>query len=595
MIDRTADRNAEKNLVKERVALRDVVAEVVGELRSRGSDDLWACCPFHHEDTPSFHIRPALGVFKCFGCGESGDVISFVMKTRGIGFREALELLAERAGIELGSLSPEDRRRQAEARRSRQVLDVALQQFRRALTGAASNPGLLYMRQRGFSPETLQRFDIGFIPADFLRHLRGAVSEATLVDGAGFTHAFGGRVGFGIRDGNGALVGFGARRLVDDGDGPKYVNTRETPWFAKGRLLYGLDKANRSLSRTRRLVVMEGYTDVMMAHQAGLDEAVATMGTSFTADHLRLVKARVGNLVLVFDGDEPGCQAAERAARMVLSEGLECRVLLLPSEMDPCDWFSGHTRADFDVLLERHGLSSVAFLCQRSLGRQDAGQPGGREQVARELLDLTRAIEDPLRRETIVADIARACAVDRNLLRRDGAVAATASGPATFFGRGVHPASRRPVSAILRCQFVAVAGLARDSSRLAVLDELEQQGALAHPAARSLLALAREFLAAGAAVDAAAWLDAAREQSEASHAALERALLPPPGLLLPGWDEAVAHLRATRAQDLARAARRDTLSRSDVASDGEALRGLQSSLLGSALAADVPAPGGSSP
>jgi DNA primase len=593
VIDRGADRNAEKNLVKERVALRDVVAEVVGELRSRGGDDLWACCPFHHEDTPSFHIRPALGVFKCFGCGESGDVISFVMKTRGIGFREALEALAERAGIELGSLSPEDKRRQAEARRSRQVLDVALQLFRRALA-APGNAGLQYMRQRGFSAETLQRFDIGFIPPDFLRGLRAAAPAAGLplgvVEGAGFTLPFAGRVGFGIRDGNGSLVGFGARRLSDDGDGPKYVNTRETAWFSKGRLLYGLDKANRPLARTRRLVVMEGYTDVMMAHQAGLDEAVATMGTSFTAEHLRLVKARVGNLVLVFDGDEPGCQAAERASRMVLAEGLECRVLLLPSDMDPCDWFATRTRADFDALLDRTGLSSVAFLCRRGLERLDVGQPGGREQVAREMLELTRTIEDPLRRETIVGDIARACGLDRNLLRRGSQAAHGPSGdpgalsvaerPGTLAGASRRPVNA-PVKALVRSQFVAVAGLAQDGGRLQTLAELERDGALDHPGARQLLALGRALLEEEGCLDAGLWLEAARERAPAEHAALERALLPPPGLILPGWDEAVAHLRGHRAGEAARAARRDALLRPDIASNGDVLRGVQASLRGS--------------
>ena len=370
-----------------------MVAEAVGELRSRGGDDLWACCPFHHEDTPSFHIRPALGVFKCFGCGESGDVISFVMKTRGLGFREALELLAERAGIELGSLSPEDRRRQAEARRSRQVLDVALSLFRRALGAAPTNPGLQYMLGRGFTPEVLQRFDIGFIPPDFLRSLRGAVAESGPVEGAGFTLAFGGRVGFGIRDGNGALVGFGARRLDDAAGGPKYVNTRETAWFAKGRLLYGLDKASRRLARTRRLVVMEGYTDVMMAHQAGLDEAVATMGTSFTAEHLRLVKARVGNLVLVFDGDEPGCQAAERAARMVLAKAWSAACCCCRRRWIPATGSPPARRADFDALLGHDGPGAAWPSCAGARwGGSYAGQPGGREAVAREMLELSATI-----------------------------------------------------------------------------------------------------------------------------------------------------------------------------------------------------------
>jgi DNA primase catalytic core len=316
-------------------------------------------------------VRPALGVYKCFGCGESGDVISFVQKTRGLGFKEALALLAERAGIELASMTEEQRRRQAESRRSRATLETGLTLFRQALRSPAGQPALDYVRGRGFSDETLARFDIGFIPTDFLRALRAAGAPAAALEGAGFTAAFGGRLGFGIRDGNGVLVGFGARRLSDEASGPKYVNTRETPWFSKGRLLYGLDKATRTVARTRRLVVMEGYTDVMMAHQRGVSEAVASMGTSFTAEHVRLVRARVGNLVLVFDGDEPGRAAAERAVRRVLEEGVECRVLLLPGDMDPCDWFAAHTAEEFEAELERQAIGSVGFLCRRLLEQLD--------------------------------------------------------------------------------------------------------------------------------------------------------------------------------------------------------------------------------
>ncbi|MBM3986264.1 MAG: DNA primase, partial [Planctomycetes bacterium] len=405
------ERSLEVDLVKQRVDIAEVVREVVGDLEPRG-EDLWACCPFHQEATPSFHVVPRRRMFKCFGCGVGGDVISFVMKSRGLPFREALELLAARAGVELASLSPEDKRRAQQARRSRAVLEVALEQFRRALNESPGNPGLRYMRDRGFSDETLLRFDIGLIPADFLARLRAARLDQAAVDGAGFTGAFGGRVGFGIRDASGGLVGFGARRL-DDESAHKYVNTRETPWFSKGRLLYGLDKAARTLARTRRLVVMEGYTDVMMAHQRGLDEAVATMGTAFTAEHLRLVKARVSDLVLVFDSDNAGRLAAERTVQLVLAEGLECRVLHVPEGKDPCEWFASRGREDFDRLLSRHGQSSVEYLCRRALERSDPRQPGVREEVAREVLRQASALQDPLRRETIVADVARACDLER--------------------------------------------------------------------------------------------------------------------------------------------------------------------------------------
>jgi DNA primase len=580
-------RGAEKDLVKERVALRDVVAEVVGELKSRGGDDLWACCPFHNEDTPSFHVRPALGVYKCFGCGESGDVFTFVQKTRGVGFREALELLAQRAGIELASISPEDRRRHAEARASRDALEVALKLFRDVLRQSEGQRAAAYMRERGFGEETLRRFDIGLIPMDFKRALGQRGLGAAQIDGAGFTGAFGGRLCFGIRDGHGTLVGFGARLLGEAAHAPKYVNTRETPWFSKGRLLYGLDKASRALARSRRLVVMEGYTDVMMAHERGVTEAVAAMGTSFTAEHLRLVKARVTDLVLVFDGDAAGHSAAERAVRMVLAEGLECRVLLLPGETDPCDWFGRHSHEDFDAELASSGLSGVSFLCRRLVDDFDQGQPGAREQAAAEARALTRHLLDPVRRETVLREIAQACGLDPNLLRRisGGAVSAPPA-PARRSGTA-------RVNAVVRCQFVAVAGLVEDPARAAALRELEAQGALDHPMALALLALARELAPDGSvAPDAAAWLEAAGERGPELRLALERALMPPPETILPTWEDAVTHLRRHARTARERAERRVALSRPDIASNGEVLRGVQSSLTAGAAR---PAPGAAAP
>jgi len=566
-------RDPDVDIVKQRVSIADVVREVVGDLQPRG-DELWGCCPFHHEDTPSFHVRPRFGMFKCFGCGESGDVLSFVMKSRGLPFREALELLAQRAGIELASLTPEQRRQAELARRSRDVLDSALRQFRRAL-GAPGNPALSYMRARGFTDVTLQAFDIGYVPQDFLRELRASKLDASAVDGAGFTPAFGGRVGFGIRDGNGGLVGFGARRLVDDRPGPKYVNTRETPWFTKGRLLYGLDKASRRLARTRRLVVMEGYTDVMMAHQRGLDEAVATMGTAFTSEHLRLVRARVSDLVLVFDSDDAGRQAAERTVKMTLAEGLECRVVHVPEGKDPCDWFATRGREDFDVLLATSACSGVELLCRRGLERVDPKQPGGREQVAREVLEATRALQDPLRRETVAADVARACGLDRALIQRVARAGAVAAAPS----RVSLEATRGPGSALVRSQLAAVAGLVDDARRLHELQSLDAEGCLPHAPARALLELAAALLAERPeALDAAAWLEAAAQRDEALRVALERQLFPLPGTPSWGWDEAVEHLRRSMQDETDKAARRADLSRTDLASNSDALRSLQARL-----------------
>lgn len=573
------DRQAEKFLVKSRSRLDELARELAGaELQQRGPDDFWAPCPFHTEDTPSFHVRPRMGMFKCFGCGESGDVFSFVQKLRGIGFREALEFLAERAGITLGSLSPEERRRQMERKRTREGLGAAARILAGALASGDS-PALRYMRERGFEREILERFDVGFVPGDLVPQLGRAGLRPAEIEGMGFTRAFVGRVSFGIRDAQGGLVGFGARTLDPDGK-PKYVNTRDTAAFNKSRLLYGLDKAARRMSRSRRAVVMEGYTDVMMAHQRGVDDAVATMGTSLTTDHVKQLRERASNVVFVFDGDDAGQSAAERAVRQCLQQGLECRVLVLPEGADPCDWFARHDAEAFEQLIERSARSSVAFLAQRILSLRDARQPGVREQAAAEVLEITATIVDPVRRASLVAEVARACGVDRNLLGRGRGVDMGA--PAMQAQRRPQGPARTP-SASLRAQFVVVAGLATESEPAAAaaasaeLDALIREGVLVHPGALRLVELARALGAAP--VDPAEWIASAAEQEPELAPWLERVLLPPPAAApLPGFEEAVSYLRGSAERAREQQARRDALSRPDIAHDSAALAALDASL-----------------
>ena len=239
-------------------------------------------------------------------------------------------MLADRAGVPLGSLGARERAQAQEGRLVRGALGVARDVFHAALSSAAGRPALDYLRERGFEQGLLERFDIGWVPPDFGRALRSAGADAPSLDKAGFTGAFGGRLAFGIRDGHGGLVGFGARRLGGEAPdaGPKYVNTRETRWFNKGRLLYGLDKAGPRLARTGRLVVMEGYTDVMMAHQVGLDEAVATMGTSLhRPSTCELVKSRVTQPGVWFSmGTRPGCDGRRaRPCACSWRPDVECR------------------------------------------------------------------------------------------------------------------------------------------------------------------------------------------------------------------------------------------------------------------------------
>jgi len=565
----SADRTAEKLLVKQRTRIDELARDLAGcEFSSRGADDLWACCPFHTEDTPSFHVRPHLGMYKCFGCGESGDVFSFVQRVHGVGFREALQLLAERAGVTLGSLTPEEVQAQTRARRLKEALVASGEIFSRGLQEVSDNPALDYMSARGFQPETLAAFDVGFVPGGFLRELQAGGLSSRDVEQTGFTRQFAGRVSFGIRNNHGALVGFGARTLVGD-EKPKYVNTRETLAFNKRQLLYGFDKAARTLGRTGRLVIMEGYTDVMMAHQRGLSEAVATMGTSLTPDHIKLMKGRVTNLVLLFDGDRAGLDAAERAVRLLLGDGLECRVLCLPEGQDPCDWFSQRQLSDFEALLGQEGQSTVGFLCRRELQQLDPGQPGGHEAAAAAVIEACRSILDPVRREGIASEVSRLCGLDRNLVR------ASSTSQASEMARSPQ-ANQRGGSARVKSEFVVVAGLALEAGGRQALEELEQLGAMQHPAALRLSALGREL--PGDPIDPSDWIEQVREQDEGLAGSLERLLFPAPGAVMPGYQEALAFLTTTKKALLAKEARRAALAQPGLATDDEALKALDKSL-----------------
>jgi DNA primase len=565
----SADRTAEKLLVKQRTRIDELARDLAGcEFTSRGAGDLWSCCPFHSEDTASFHVRPQLGMYKCFGCGESGDVFSFVEKVHGVGFREALQFLAERAGVTLGSLTPEEVRAQNQAKRLRDGLVASGEIFTRGLQAPQDNPALHYMQRRGFLPETLSAFDVGFVPGDFLRQLQTGGMSSSDVESTGFTRQFTGRVSFGIRNTHGALVGFGARTLRAD-EKPKYVNTRETAAFNKRQLLYGFDKAAREVGRTGRMVIMEGYTDVMMAHQRGLTEAVATMGTSLTLDHVKLMQGRVSNLVLLFDGDRAGLDAAERAVRLVLAQGMECRTLCLPDGQDPCDWFSRHEVSEFEDLLASAGLPTVSFLCGRELEVLDPGQPGGREAAAAAVLEACRTIIDPIRRDGIAGEVARLCGLDRNLVRAGGS--GTVQPERAPAGR-----SRRSPTAHVRSEFVAVAGLASEPGARQALDELQRLGALEHPSALRLAELGLEL--PGDPIDPVDWIAIVREREEGLATSLERLLFPAPEAVMPSYEEAVNFLTSSRQATLEKAARRVALSQPDLATDDAALKALDQSL-----------------
>lgn len=397
--------------VKLRADLVETVRERLPELRKRGR--LWeACCPFHEEKTPSFKVDPAKGTWRCYGaCQDGGDVISFVQRDQNLEFRDALELLAARAGVELprrrGGTRDEDDPGLA-------ALASADRFFQEALRTSEGRAALDYLRSRGLEDNTLQAFGIGYAPRSGQRlvaHARehgpalGAWLRAGLLkesEGGDPYSFFRGRMIIPIRDVKGRTVGFGARRL-DDGErsGPKYINTPETPWFHKGRLIYALDRAIDDVRRGGHLVLAEGYTDVMAAHQVGISTVCAVLGTSTTEDHAALVRrAGARRVSLVFDGDEAGRKAAWRALEGLLPLDVELYVVRLPAGLDPADVMLAEGAQPFLAQLEQaqgwfdfvvEGLQALqgrelAAETDRALGLLDRlGKPVLRDDSMRQL------------------------------------------------------------------------------------------------------------------------------------------------------------------------------------------------------------------
>ncbi len=345
--------------VRSRMSIVDVVSDHVS-LKSAGVGSLKGLCPFHDERSPSFHVRPAINRYHCFGCGEDGDVIGFVMAMDHTSFTETVERFAAQLGI---TLRYEDGGApQVEAGSRLRLLEAskaAAEFFQAQLLTAAAEPGQRFLGERGFDLAAAQRFGVGFAPQSFdaLRsHLRGQgfsddeqLRAGLLSEGQrGPYDRFRGRLVWPIRDVTGATVGFGARKLLDDDPGPKYLNTPETAIYHKSQVLYGLDLAKRDISKQREAVIVEGYTDVMACHLAGVTTAIATCGTAFGVDHIKVLRrvlgdvstsdtTALGRVVFTFDPDEAGQKAASRAFAEEQRFAAQTFVAVAPDGLDPCD------------------------------------------------------------------------------------------------------------------------------------------------------------------------------------------------------------------------------------------------------------------
>ena len=360
MAGRIADADIAR--VRELSPIEAVVGDYV-QLRSAGGGELKGLCPFHDEKSPSFHVTPARGLWHCFGCGEGGDTIGFVRQIEHLSFAEAIEKLAARAGVELtyeqGSASA--RGHSSQRTRLVEAHKAAMAYFAERLANdPAGEVARAFLAERGFDLAAAAAYDVGWSPDSWdalTTHLtgKGFTREEILAAGLakvgqrGAYDSFRGRLMFPIRDNTGDPIGFGARKLLDSDTGPKYLNTPETPIYKKSHVLYGLDKARVEIGRRSQAVVVEGYTDVMACHLAGVGTAVATCGTSLTPDHIGLLRRLLmdhdefrGEVIFTFDGDSAG----QRAALKVFEEDqrfvTQTFVAVEPNGLDPCELRLAH-------------------------------------------------------------------------------------------------------------------------------------------------------------------------------------------------------------------------------------------------------------
>ncbi|GAA2221640.1 DNA primase [Micromonospora olivasterospora] len=451
-------------LVRERTSIADVISETV-TLKSAGGGNLKGLCPFHDEKSPSFNVSPARNVWYCFGCGAGGDAIKFLMDADHLSFVESVERLAARAGIQLRYVeddrsAPRPRPQQGQRQRLVAAHAAAVEFYRAQLTTAGARPAREFLARRGFDRAAAERYGCGFAPDawDLLtKHLRqqGFTHDELVTAGLSrpsrsgtLIDRFRRRLLWPIRDLTGDVIGFGARKLFDDDDGPKYLNTPETPIYKKSHVLYGIDQAKREIAKQGKVVVVEGYTDVMACHLAGVSTAVATCGTAFGADHIGVLRrllldtdAVAGEIIFTFDGDAAGQKAALRAFDDDQRFVGRTFIAVSPDNMDPCELrLAKGDLAVRDLVARREPL--VDFALRHVISRYDLDTVDGRVEAMRRAAPLVAKLKDREKRPEYVRKLAGDLGMEIEPVQR--AVLAAANGrPA---GEAPAPARSAPAA-----------------------------------------------------------------------------------------------------------------------------------------------------
>lgn len=428
MVDRaTVDR------ILDTAKIEEVISDFV-TLKRRGAN-YTACCPFHHEKTPSFSVSPSKGIYKCFGCGKAGSVISFVMEHEQMSYVEALKYLGHKYGIEVKEKeeSAEDIQNRLHHESLLIVNDFAQQFFSKQLWDSQEGiaVGLSYFKERSFTDDTIKKFLLGYAPnskralthnAQLKGYKKDHLIEVGLTierDGTGeLFDRFYERVIFPIRSISGKVIAFGGRKLRGDKEIAKYINSPESEVYVKNKVLYGIYEAKGAIAREKKCYLVEGYTDVISFHQAGIENVVASSGTSLTTGQIQLIKRFTNNVTVLYDGDWAGIKASLRGIDMLLEEGLEIKVALFPDGEDPDSYARSHTKEELKEFLDNNEEDFIAFK-HKVLNQEVSKDPLQRAKLIGEVVNSIAIIPDAITRSVYIEETSARLRISQELLAQE--------------------------------------------------------------------------------------------------------------------------------------------------------------------------------
>jgi DNA primase len=420
--------------VKERVDIVEVVGDYV-PLKKKGQN-MWACCPFHGEKTPSFSLSPAKQIYKCFGCGKAGDPIQFVMDIEGIGFQEAIRQLAGKYGIEVeeeANLSPEQNLEQSERESLFIAVNFAKDFFVKNLdTEEGKSIGVSYFKERGFTSQIIQKFDLGYALDGwdhFLKAAKAAGYQEEILLKAGLIlqkegeaerlyDRFRNRVTFTIHNVSGKPIGFGARILTKDKNQPKYINSPETPIYHKSDVLYGMFQAKKAIRDQDNCYLVEGYTDVVSLHLSGIENVVASSGTSLTDGQIKLIRRFTNQVTVLYDGDSAGIKASLRGIDLLLEGGLNVKAVVFPDGEDPDSYSRKVGSQAFQDYLNANSRDFIGFkigLYQDEIEKDPIRKAG----IIREVVQSIGKIPDPIIRSVYAKEASVLLGIEEEILHAE--------------------------------------------------------------------------------------------------------------------------------------------------------------------------------